>query len=53
MGALSTSASLAPGGVDHPAAEVSFPAGAGNAYQHVVSSLSSTFTGVQRTGGAR
>ncbi len=50
---LVTSASLVPGGVDHLAAKVSFPAGAGNAYQNVVSSLSFTFTGVQRTGGAR
>jgi hypothetical protein len=51
--ALTTSASLAPGGVDHLAAKVSFPAGASNAYQNAVSSLSFTFTGVQRTGGAR
>lgn len=46
-------ASLQAGGVDHLLLTVSLPNSAGNSFQGQSSTLGLTFTGTQRTGGAR
>ena len=46
-------ASLNPGGVDHLAATISLPTTAGNEFQGKTSTLSLTFSGVQRAATAR
>ena len=50
---LTSPASLAAGGVDNLVFSISLPTSAGNNMQGLSSSLSLTFTGVQRTGTAR
>lgn len=51
--ALVGAATMTAGGVDHLLASVSFPAGAGNAFQGMTTELDLTFTAVQRDGAAR
>ena len=51
--ALDNPASLNPGGVDHLVFTISLPTSAGNEFQAKSSSLSLTFTGVQKAGTAR
>ena len=50
---LDNPASLNPGGVDHLTFTISLPTSAGNDFQGKSSSLSLTFTGVQRAASAR
>jgi hypothetical protein len=50
---LDTPASLAPGGVDHLVFTISLPTSADNTFAGKDSTLSLTFTGVQRSGTAR
>jgi hypothetical protein len=50
---LNSPASLTAGGTDHLVFSVSLPTTAGNEFQGKSATLSLSFTGVQRAGGAR